>query len=98
MNTENEATKLKFSKLKLDSIFGKLKKIKCDDHRVHYCLADSSGNDVAQIVFLGKSELHIEIDNFPSQKKYYQSSFPIRSNDEFIHEMSRVGLVLELTK
>jgi hypothetical protein len=88
--------KAKFSELSLETIFNNVEKVKQEDHRIIYTLTDYCGSDVAQIVFLGNTEIHIEIDNFPSQKKYYQTSFPVRSSDEFIHEMSRIGLTFTL--
>ena len=49
---------------------------------------------VDQITFLDNSELRIFIDNFPGQKRYYESNIPIRTIKEFQSVIERTGLKL----
>ncbi|HCE1635762.1 TPA: hypothetical protein NG650_004222 [Vibrio parahaemolyticus] len=57
-----------------------------------YVVSDGC-SDIAQFRFSNGS-LHVEVDNFPSQKKYYSTSFPLRNQEELAAELARVGIVL----
>lgn len=54
------------------------------------------GADRGEFICLDGREWHVTVDNFPSPKRYYATNFPIRSAEEFAHEMKRIGLDLEL--
>ena len=51
-----------------------------------------TGSFVAQLTWLAKNELRIYIHNFSGQKLYYTTNFPIRTLEEFKHEMRRIRL------
>lgn len=87
---------MEFDKSKLDVVFKNIRQIDVNRKNTHhYVLRNENGNDVAQFVFSGGKELTVEIDNFPMQKQYFNTNFPICSNDEFINEMRRINLHIE---
>ncbi len=61
----------------------------------NYTLSEAKG-EVAKISYLGKNEWRIFIDNFPSQKKFYSTNFPIVTVERFMAEMKHIGLNLKL--
>ncbi len=80
-----------FDKSKLDTVFSKLKKPGQQNYEYHYVVVDDIGNHAGQIMFSG-DELSIEVDNFPSQKKYFSTTLPINSYSQFANELDRAGL------
>ncbi len=87
---------MEFNKSKLDVVFKHVRQIDVNRKNAHhYALSNETGNDMAQFVFSGGKELTVEVDNFPGQKQYFNTNFPIRSNDEFINEMKRINLHIE---
>lgn len=54
--------------------------------------------DIAEIHYLEKGEWRIFVDNFPGQKKFYSTNFPMKSNRQFMSDLKRVGVVLTLKK
>jgi hypothetical protein len=63
---------------------------------VRYVVKGLAG-DVAEIVLLDKNEWRFIIDNYPGQRKFYQTNFPFRSAIEFYNDMKRIGINLEFT-
>lgn len=57
----------------------------------NYVVSEAKG-DIAKIMYLGKNEWRVFIDNFPGQKKYYQTNFPITTLERFVSEMKSIGL------
>lgn len=60
----------------------------------NYIVTAAKG-DIAEISFLGRGEWRFFIDNFPQQKKFYQTNFPMVNVYRFIEEMSLIGIPLE---
>ncbi len=61
----------------------------------NYTLSEAKG-EVSQISYLGKNEWRIFIDNFPMQKKFFSTNFPIVTVERFMSEMKYIGLDLKL--
>ena len=80
-----------FDNTKLDTVFKRQVKPGNPSCDAHYVVKDESGNDIAQVVFMG-NELNIEVDNFPGQKQYYSTNLPVTSNIQFASELKRVGI------
>lgn len=62
-----------------------------------FVLYKENKGDIAEIYYMGKGTWHVIIDNFPAQRKNYSTNFPIKTVDEFISEMKRIGLNFEKT-
>lgn len=77
----------------LDSIFPKVVKSERFSTKIKYSVVDESGNDLGLFAF-DNGYLFIEVINFPGQKKYFESNFPIRNESELAKEFERVGLSL----
>lgn len=60
-----------------------------------YVVKSDEGSTVAVILWTRSKVMNIEIDNFPHDKRYFSSDIPIRSLDEFVSDMARIGLKLE---
>lgn len=61
----------------------------------NYIVSAEKG-DIAQITYLGKNEWRFYIDNFPGQKLWYTTNFPITTLRRFIEETEHIGLNLKL--
>lgn len=55
-----------------------------------------NGKDVLSIHWLGDNEWRFVIDNFPHERKYYTTNFPITTTERFIQEMKHIGIDVEL--
>ena len=87
-----------FDRSKLDEYFKDMVRV---ESRVSYFVLNDAktGSTLATISYSfhdNQTTWDICIDNFPRQKKYYKSNFPIKSIEEFKHEMNRIGLDLRL--
>ena len=82
-----------FNKSILHTLFKNLKESGNKTAEHHYVVVNEHGTYIAQIVF-NHNEMMIEVDNFPSEKKYYNSGLPIRSINEFMNDVQRAGVTL----
>ena len=84
-----------FDHTKIDKHFKNIKRVQESDQRFHSYTLNGTIGTIAQFTWLKRNELRIFIDNFPGQKLYFSTDFPIRTFGEFQHEMSRINLALE---
>jgi hypothetical protein len=77
----------------LDAVFANVERI--DDGRFAvYKVLDKYGSDAGMITCMSGNEIRIYVDNFPAQKKYYSSNYPIETVDQFEIDIARTGLNL----
>lgn len=101
MNTKspkknNQSDETCFDHTKLDEFVKNIERAEEINPRFNsYRLLGTTGS-IADFTWLKKHELRICIDNFPGQRLYYQTNFPIHTFDEFIREMKRINLNMEL--
>lgn len=84
----------------LHTVFTNCERI--EDHlAVKFIVKDpKTGSQTGDIIFYKKDEREIRvfIDNFPGQKKFYQTNMPFKDYKEFFNKMSQIGLLLVWAK
>lgn len=83
-----------FDASKLDRIYINVERVDHDCFIV-YRVVDEHGNDKGMISILSSNEVNIYVDHFPAEKKYYSSTYPIRSIFDFESDVARAGLKLK---
>jgi len=92
--SDSSAVVIPFDPSKLDKYFRCVERKEEANNKIQsFALNDhKTGSLIAKLTWLPRNELRIYIDNFPSQKLYYSTNFPIRTVEEFQHEMARIRL------
>lgn len=84
-----------FDLRKLHTLYQRLSVAKKDHSKIHYVLSNEQGSTVGQIVVSNQGGIAVEIDNFPSPKKYFSYDLPVATFEDFESDMSRCGLAVE---
>lgn len=87
---------MEFTHEKLPEYFEGITKAESSHSFDHNYIVSEPRGEIAQISYLGNNEWRIFIDNYPMQKKFYQTNFPITTVQRFISEMKHIGLDLKL--
>jgi hypothetical protein len=90
---------LKFESNELVTLFENIRAGISQTLGISYVVFSENG-DTAQIICIehegSSNEWRFFIDNFPGQKKYYQTNFPYPDVGTFISDMKRIGIELKL--
>jgi hypothetical protein len=61
-------------------------------------IASNEKGDYLEIIDLGQGETRFIHDNFPMQRRFFNSNIPYNSINDFIHDMQRMGIPALKTK
>jgi hypothetical protein len=91
----NELLVMPLYPLGIENIFSNVERVEDDRFQV-FRVRDENGSDAGMMTYMGKNEWRVFVDNFPCQKKYFSTNLPINTVQQFIDDISRTGLGLEL--
>lgn len=79
----------------IQNVFCNLIPIDHDQYKMFRVL-DSNGSDAGNINYMGRNEWRVEVDNFPSSKKYFAWNLPMQTVRDFANDIARTGLDLKI--
>jgi len=82
-----------YDRERLDSFFENLERVE-DGRFAVYRVSDEHGHDAGLITCMSGSEIRVYVDNFPGQKKYFSSNYPVPTIEQFEADIKRTGLKL----
>ena len=87
---------MKFDHTKLPELFSNVElceRLSSDDFS-YYIIKSAKGDSAYIKYFKDQRVWWIEIDNFPHNRKYFETNFPIETKERFISEMKFIGIEL----